>query len=117
MISFPRTRLERADEATTPEAAVEVVAAEEVVATQIAELAGMAVSANEVVTNEVVGTLVRSLDGTETCQTSGITTCTRVAEEVVIEVPEQAPPNFLSATWTLAFPMRTCGNFSLNSVL
>ena len=35
----------------------------------------------------------------------------RVAEEVVIEVPEQAPPNFLSATWTLAFPMRTCGYF------
>ena len=30
MISFPRTRMERADEATTPEAAVEVVAAEEV---------------------------------------------------------------------------------------
>ena len=54
----------------------------------------------------------------------------RVAEEVVIEVPEQALPNFLSPTWTSAFPMRTCGyfllmdtvsdtfrNFSLNSGL
>lgn len=111
MTSFPRTRLERAVEATTPEAAVEEeVAAEVVVATRIAELAGMAVSANE-----VVGTLVHSLDGAETCQTSGITTCTRVAEEVVIEVPDQAPPNFLSATWTSVFPMRTCGNFLLNS--
>jgi len=110
MTSFPRTRLERAVEATTPEAAVEEVAAEEVVATRIAELAGMAVSANE-----VVGILARFLDGTETCQTSGITTCSRVAEEVVIE--DQAPPSFLSPTWTLEFPMKICGNFFLNSGL
>ena len=37
----------------------------------------------------------------------------RVAEQVVIEVPEQASPNFLSPIWTSAFPMRTCGYFLL----